>query len=221
MERWMEEFAEAFFKRSADTAHDLKTPLNIAVLNLELLRMRVRKMPGSDDEKLNRHFIAVEAELRRLAAIFDAFFVYTVPPSDSPETGAVDVLASLRGHCQRLGVSHRLDGQFHVAGHGSRIEQLSKLFIEGVARNFEVEVIDSVTLPDRSRLVVNARGKPRSDDSEIGKVFKFYYTDASGAPDLSLATGRLIAETYGGTMSLHNDAAGRVALKLELPQGEK
>ena len=34
MEPWLEKFARANFLRSADTAHDLKTPLNIAVLNL-------------------------------------------------------------------------------------------------------------------------------------------------------------------------------------------
>lgn len=221
MEQWIEEFAEVLFRRSSDTAHDLKTPLNIAVLNLELLRMRIRKLGTPEDEKLGRYFTAVEGELRRLATIFDAFFIYTVPPADAGPPQGVDILEILRRHCQRLGLKHALEGQFRAVGHGARIEQLSKLFIEGVVRNFEVEVIDSATSSDGLRLVVSARGRPRSDDSEIGKVFKFYYTDASGAPDLSLATGRLIAETYGGTMSVHNDDAGRVALKLELPQGEK
>src|SRR5512141_654401 len=52
MESWLESFARANFARSGDTAHDLKTPLNVAVLNLELLRMRLRKLAGSDDEKV-------------------------------------------------------------------------------------------------------------------------------------------------------------------------
>ena len=41
MESWLDHFASTNFRRSSDTAHDLKTPLNVAVLNLELLRMRV------------------------------------------------------------------------------------------------------------------------------------------------------------------------------------
>jgi len=44
MEPWLESFARAIFARSS--AHDLKTPLNVAVLNLELLRMRLRKLSG-------------------------------------------------------------------------------------------------------------------------------------------------------------------------------
>ena len=55
MERWLEHFALASFRRSADTAHDLKTPLNVAVLNLELLRMRIRKLAGDvEDERAER-----------------------------------------------------------------------------------------------------------------------------------------------------------------------
>ena len=51
MDPWLEHLARANFRRSADTAHDLKTPLNVAVLNLELVRMRCASWPD-DDEKL-------------------------------------------------------------------------------------------------------------------------------------------------------------------------
>ncbi len=54
MEPWLEAFARANFLRSADTAHDLKTPLNVAVLNFELLRMRLAKIAdASKDEKIS------------------------------------------------------------------------------------------------------------------------------------------------------------------------
>src|SRR5436190_1896500 len=58
MEPWLETFARANFRRSADTAHDLKTPLNVAVLNLELLRIRLRKIAG-DDEKIDGYSAAI------------------------------------------------------------------------------------------------------------------------------------------------------------------
>ena len=61
MEPWLENFARANFQRSADTAHDLKTPLNVAVLNLELLRMRVRKIGGEEDEKLGEYMRAIDS----------------------------------------------------------------------------------------------------------------------------------------------------------------
>ena len=73
MESWLDHFASTNFRRSSDTAHDLKTPLNVAVLNLELLRMRVAKLTGDDDEKVSAYAKAIEhgaaadgADLRHL-----------------------------------------------------------------------------------------------------------------------------------------------------------
>ena len=88
MEPWLERFARANFQRSADTAHDLKTPLNVAVLNLELLRMRLRKIGAEEDEKLGEYTRAIETELRRMSRIFDAFFLLSTPPKgDEPGDG--------------------------------------------------------------------------------------------------------------------------------------
>src|SRR5829696_8735829 len=91
MERWLESFARTAFLRSADTAHDLKTPLNVAVLNLELLRMRVRKLTNGDDPKMNEYGRAIELELRRMAEIFDTFFFLSTPPRSEGEPGLIDV----------------------------------------------------------------------------------------------------------------------------------
>ncbi|HYU27174.1 MAG TPA: histidine kinase dimerization/phospho-acceptor domain-containing protein, partial [Thermoanaerobaculia bacterium] len=67
MDSWLEHFARTSFRRSSDTAHDLKTPLNVAVLNLELLRMRIAKLAGAaaDDEKVVAYVRSIETELRR------------------------------------------------------------------------------------------------------------------------------------------------------------
>src|SRR5512132_780651 len=94
MEPWLESFAQTVFQRSSDTAHDLKTPLNVAVLNLELLRMRLRKLAGGeDDPKVLQYAQAIETELRRLAQIFDAFFVLSTPPKGEAAPEPVDVRA--------------------------------------------------------------------------------------------------------------------------------
>src|SRR6266487_776717 len=94
MERWLESFARTNFLRSGDTAHDLKTPLNVAVLNLELLRIRIRKlMDGSDDTKVQEHTAAIETELRRMARIFDTFFVLSTPPKGDGAPVSIDATA--------------------------------------------------------------------------------------------------------------------------------
>src|SRR5690242_14463711 len=124
MEDWLERFARANFARSADTAHDLKTPLNVAVLNLELLRMRMRKVAGEDDEKLAGYARAIEVELRRMGRIFDAFFLLSAPPKEEP--GPVDVAAI----CAEAG-NLEAGEPFLIRAHESRIRQAFKMFFEG------------------------------------------------------------------------------------------
>src|SRR5688500_18919956 len=125
MERWFERFASAAFQYAADLAHDLKTPLNIAVLNLELLRMRVQKMTGGPDQKLNEYTRAVDAELRRMAMIFDAYFVYSVPPkgAESAEPVAVNAILSSLSLPQGW-KAEGLDRDIRVLAHSSRFRDL-------------------------------------------------------------------------------------------------
>src|SRR3954471_22225839 len=122
MERWLEHFAQAAFCRSSDTAHDLKTPLNVAVLNLELLRMRVSKLAGGDDEKVNAYAKSIEAELRRMASIFDTYFVLSTPPKDDEKVRDVDLCALCSEAATRaLFEIDAIEGSFKVQGHESRI----------------------------------------------------------------------------------------------------
>src|SRR5215467_2842763 len=93
MESWLESFAETALRRAADTAHDLKTPLNVAILNLELLRMRLAKLVDAPDDKITGYAASIETELRRMARIFDTFFLLSSPPKEEGEPHLVDVAA--------------------------------------------------------------------------------------------------------------------------------
>jgi hypothetical protein len=67
-----------------------------------------------------------------------------------------------------------------------------------------------------AQLHVTLLGKPEPADLEVTKIFKFYYTDSSGAPDLSLASARLILETYGGELNAAEER-GKVWLRMSVP----
>ena len=211
MEPWLEHFARASFRRSADTAHDLKTPLNVAVLNLELLRMRLRKVTDGDDAKLESYTQAIETELRRLGHIFDAFFILSTPPKADEQPGPVDVAAI----CAGFGVE--TDGPALALGHESRIRQACKLFFDGAAKLFAGDGQRTVARQDGS-WAVTVTGSPEDPGFELTRIFKFYYTDPQGNPDLSLAAARLIAETYGGGLNAAEES-GKVSLRLSFPLG--
>jgi hypothetical protein len=214
MEDWLENFARANFRRSADTAHDLKTPLNVAVLNLELLRMRLRKLIEEDDEKVETYIRAIDLELRRMGRIFDAFFLLSTPPKADEAPAAVDVAAI----CAELGFAR--DGEAIVRGHESRIRQACKLFVEGSSKLFAGEDRRASAGREGGSWAVTVSGTPTGEDFEVTRIFKFYYTDPQGNPDLSLAVARLIAETYGGEVNAVEES-GKVLLRLTFPLGAR
>jgi nitrogen fixation/metabolism regulation signal transduction histidine kinase len=223
MEPWLESFARANFLRSADTAHDLKTPLNVAVLNLELLRMRVRKLtPGDEDEKLSNYTRAIETELRRMGRIFDTFFILSTPPKAEGVAAPVDLLALVREAAGRAGIE--LDGapsgDAMMNAHESRIRQALRMFFEGASKALDADGLKAGVTMDASELCLTLAGRAGPPDFELTKVFKFYYTDPQGNPDLSLASARLIAETYGGELNGVQES-DKVSLRLSFPLGER
>jgi len=209
MEAWLELFADTALRRAADTAHDLKTPLNVAILNLELLKMRLAKLMQGPDDKITGYAASIETELRRMARIFDAFFLLSAPPKEEGEPRPVDI-AALTGDG---------GGPAWVLAHESRIREMLKLFADGAAHVFEADGMSTTTGRGGGRFTVTTQGQPLANDVELSKVFKFYYTDPEGRPDLSLATARLIAETYGGELAVEGEH-DKVFLRLTFPLGE-
>ena len=219
MEQWLENFARAHFLRSADTAHDLKTPLNVAVLNLELLRMRLRKIAGDDDEKLAGYTRAIETELRRMGRIFDAYFLLATPPVAEGAPTRLDVAPMFADAAASAGVAlEGAGGSVVVAAHEARIRQAAKLFFEGASRLFASGERTAGWGGENGRNTLTVAGRPGSPDFEVTKIFKLYYTDAEGNPDLALAVARLIIETYGGELNAAQER-DKVFLRLSFPPG--
>ncbi len=219
MEPWLETFARANFRRSADTAHDLKTPLNVAVLNLELLRMRLRKLAG-DDEKIDSYSAAIETELRRMGRIFDAFFLLSTPPKNEEAPADMDVAAIASETAEAAGLALDVKGPAIMRAHEARIRQAFKLFFEGAPGIFRDADRRLAVSRDDSTFTVTIAGTPGDEGFELTKPFKLYYTDPQGNPDLTLAVARLIAETYGGELNASEDR-DKVLLRFSFPLGER
>jgi hypothetical protein len=220
MESWLETFARTAFRRSADTAHDLKTPLNVAVLNLELLRMRLRKTESSDDEKMLGYMGAIEGELRRLGRIFDVFFLLSVPPKSEGAPVPIDLAAIFEEAAAGAGLVLERGAPALLEAHESRIQQAAKLFFEGASKLFVAGSRSATVRQEADCYTVTVTGTVATPDLEPSKVFKFYYTDGEGSPDLSLASARLIAETYGGELNALEER-DKVLLQLSFPLGAR
>jgi hypothetical protein len=217
MEPWLEAFARVVLQRGASTAHDLKTPLNVAVLNLELLRMRMAKIADdSIDDQAKAYAASIEAELRRMARIVDAYFLFASPPNDEGEPVVLDLAPLCRQAAKAAGFKLGL-APLLACVHESRIQEMLSMFFDGVKRVLKADGCEVSADCAGERLEVIARGSPEDAAFELTKIFKFYYTDALGNPDLSLATARLIAETYGGQLKATKEH-DKVTINLSLPR---
>ena len=216
MDRWLERYANAVFLRSSDTSHDLKTPLNIAVLNLELLRMRVRKLVGDEDPKVLEYSSAVELELRRMGRIFDAFFVLSTPPKGEDAPEEVDIGAILPELADDAGYESVSPGNVRVLIHESRIRQAIQLFFDGASRLLTAEEREFRVETEGAQVRLAVTGRLAGEDVELTRIFKFYHTDSSGNPDIALAAARLIVETYGGELNAVGES-DKVSLQITLP----
>ncbi len=219
MDTWLESFARANFLRSSDTAHDLKTPLNVAVLNLELLRMRLQKLLPNEDRKVDEYTRSIEIELRRMARIFDAFFLLSTPPKNEGEPTAVDVCSLCVAVAADAGYVLEVATAPRAQAHESRLRQAFRYFFEGASHVLKPDERRAMAEVNGS-LIVSVSGIPQADDFEVTKMFKFYFTDADGNPDLSLAAARLIVETYGGDLSASQDR-DKVTIRMTVPLGER
>jgi signal transduction histidine kinase len=220
MDSWLETFARTIFRRSADTAHDLKTPLNVAVLNLELLRMRLRKLEVAEDPKLDGYAQAIETELRRMGRIFDSFFLLSTPGNPSDPPVAVDLASLASDVAGEFVVDLPVGKTLMIAAHAPRIRQAVQLFFEGAARLLDATGRVTTLEATDGRAVLEVSGTAESPELELPKIFKFYYTDRDGNPDLSLAVARLVAETYGGELNA-TDERDKVTLRLSFPLGDR
>jgi hypothetical protein len=213
MERWLELYADTAFRRYPDIHHDLKTPLNIAVLNLELLRMRVKRLldEEADDAKVVEYVRSIDNELRRMAQIFDALFHEAAPPTDGAPPQIVDLGEILRESFQTVTVPTP------ALIHESRARGLIRLLAAGCGKIFRNS--PRVVVETGAQTVVRFDGPLPEGGVDTARLFKLYFSDADGSPEISLATARMIAESYGGELEAKPDG-DLFKVELRLPSGD-
>lgn len=212
--------ARAILRRSPDLAHDIKTPLNIVALNVELLRMRLRGLASEleGDEKIQEHCRSIDREIRRISAIADAFLSVARVPEDA-ETQRRNAAAALVDALREE--SFRVDeaGACDLTVYSSRLDKAAGLLARGVATVIDPEQSEVECLVQDHILTVRIEGPLRDETAEIGKLFKFYYTDPSGEPNLLLASAQLLLESMGGSIDMQI-SKGIVQFRIEL-QGDE
>lgn len=198
-----EKLARAILQRSPDVAHDIKTPLNIVVLHVELLKMQLRRLGAEveSDEKVQEHCRSIDRETRRISAIADAFLSIAQLPSDA-EPESRNASAAFGEALRESGFSVKDSEICQLTVYSSRLDKAAKQFARGLAAVINPSRSIVGCAVEAGRLTLEIEGPLLGETPEIGKLFKFYYTDPSGESSLEMASARLLIESMGGSVDM-------------------
>lgn len=209
-------------------AHEIRNPLNAAVLELHLLARGIERLDQSDaKEPMRRRVHVVESEIRRLERLLTEFLELArprPPEHEALELGRVitEVVELESQATKRSGVQieqHLVSGA-SVVGDPAKLKQ--------VVLNLVVNALDA--MPDGGRLdlrlgveaddvVLRVADTGKGIDPRIlAEVFDPFFTTKPAGTGLGLAIVRRIVDQHGGRVSLASTPGEGTTAVVRLPR---
>ncbi|MBI4820642.1 MAG: response regulator [Deltaproteobacteria bacterium] len=209
---------------TAGLAHEIRNPLNAAVLQLSLLSRLLRKLPVQENRRLTEPIDVVRSELKRLDALLEDFLRLARPRV--AKASAID-LEMLIGDVVRLeGEAARSKGLKLDA------EVESGLFARGDVdpmKQVLVNLINNALEAARSRVSISATSAAEwvdicvRDDGcgipkeSIDRVFEPFFTTKPTGTGLGLPIVYSIVRSFDGDITLESSGEGTLA-RVRLPR---
>ncbi|MHB8623959.1 MAG: sensor histidine kinase [Sulfuricaulis sp.] len=210
--------------------HDLRAPMNVMQITLELLADTNASVMGADASVSQHHYIAVlKEELGRLNRKLNALIDNVKPSiSDSVQefdlrTTIEEVGALLRAQAMRrhIGLEYLLPGrEVNVIGHRNRLKQalinIAINSLDAMSTNGRLQ-IEMVVLD--ASIIINVKNDGRALANElIDEINQFNFTAKKSTMGMGLYVARLVMESHGGTLQVVNLPDGCTCYTLTLPR---
>lgn len=224
----------AMGRLTAGLAHEIRNPLNAAVLQLELMARAAGKLDdASVRTSLTERAAIVRSEIQRLSQLLDEFLGLARPRHFA--LARVDVaalldelvaihtpLATERG----VTIDATVDGPLFVRGDAGKLKQ--------ALVNLIVNAIDALGGDESGRIALRARA---ADDGRVelcveddgrglpafadGDLFSAFVTTKEKGTGLGLAVVKQIVELHSGEITLLPRPGGGTVARLLLPSAER
>ncbi|HVP68892.1 MAG TPA: ATP-binding protein [Anaeromyxobacteraceae bacterium] len=214
---------------TAGLSHEIRNPLNAAVLQLSVLERRVQKLPPAERPPLTEPLHLVRDEIRRLDHILEDFLQFARPREFRPHKMLVvpvldRVLDLIEGpaHERAVRVIRAYSPVPPVAGDEERLRQ--------VVMNLALNALEAVPDGGWLRVVCQPAEDPDSveilvDDCGPGvpaeirdRVFEPFFTTKAKGSGLGLPIVHAIVAQHGGTISVEDAPEGGARFALRIPR---
>lgn len=205
-------------------AHEVRNPLNSAILQLELLERRLRRKAA--DPKLTQPVEQISHELERLSRLLNEFLAFARPSplvlADHDVSGIVrDVVAAQRPFAAARGAELRQGG---VDSLRARLDaEKLRLICQNLVRNALEAVAHAghvvVTVDgddERVRLVVDDDG-PGIPEVVQRRLYEPFFTTKEGGTGLGLSIAHGMVTSHGGTITFDSSPRG-TRFEVSLPR---
>ena len=213
-------------------AHEIRNPLNAAVLQMHLLGKQVdREVPEPARASMRDRVHIVVGEIKRLGRLLTEFLELARPRGLAQEPLAIgEVIDSVielhqAEASQRGVVAERVDDGAVPRVLGDR-EKLRQVFV-----NLFVNALDATTTGGSVRITTRHRGDKVLVDvvddgsgiaeSDLSRLFDPFFTTKPGGTGLGLSIVRKILEQHGGGLSVRSQPGQGTTVEVELPVADE
>jgi signal transduction histidine kinase len=224
---------------TAGLSHEIRNPLNAALLQLTVLERRVHRLAGDLQGPLLEPLLLVKDEIRRLDHILEDFLQFARPRVFVPRPVDLCLVVSrvldlLGGEAERRAI--RLEREFpaepgamRVAGEEERLRQvlvnLTLNAVESTPDGGRVRVRCAVEAPIRALGEREAGLSVAIDDSGPGvpaalrdRIFEPFFTTKAKGSGLGLSIVHAIISQHGGTVAVEDAPGGGARFLVRLPR---
>jgi signal transduction histidine kinase len=214
---------------AAGLAHEIRNPLNVLSMNLQMLEEEITGRPGGDVGDARLYLGALQGEIRRLSGLVNNFLAYARPNQPRFETKDLnrilrDVCLLVRPEFERRGLSLREDlASFlpPVDLDESLIRQaLMNVLINAtqVLKTGGLVTVRSRVGPQGEAIVTIEDDGPGIKPEDQARIFEVFYSTRGGGTGLGLPIAAKILEAHGGSIAVESEPGRGARFILRLPR---
>ncbi len=214
---------------AAGLAHEIRNPLNVLSMNLQMLEEEIAGQPGGQGEEARAYITTLQGEIRRLSNLVNNFLSYARPNQMHFETRDLnqllgDICTLIRPEFETRQLALRQDLSPYMPPvdlDEAQIRQaIMNILINAsqVLKPGGVVTVHSRVGPEGEAVVTIEDNGPGIKPEDRERIFELFYSTRGGGTGLGLPIAARILEAHGGSIAVESEPGQGARFILKLPR---